>query len=443
MIEKIKEYKEIILNLLKLSLPILWGNLSQILVGFADTICAGHYSTLALGAISVASAILMTVTIGAIGLLLSISPVIANYRGRKIPSKQYFKLTLLFAFIVSIPFFLITELFLAHIGIFKFEPELERLCAQYISICAWTIFPASLFVAQKEFLQSYEKVVFANVLSFLMVFINIILNYVLTFGFTCTLFSIKPMGLEGIAIATLISKSISALILSLYCLPFFKDKFSNSTEYIKELLKVGFPISCAIFFEFLGFNLTAVLIGKFSALFAGVHDIILCIANFTFMIVLSVASASSIKIGYYNGAKDIENIVKYSKANLFIVGIICLSTFCILIKFSNPIIMMFSHDSEVIYWCNKILKIAICFLFFDGLQGANVGILKGLKDTKIIMWVMLFGYMIIAIPIGSYLAFYKNIVLEGYWIGLALCLFCVSIITLFRVIYKIKKLKKK
>ena len=94
MIEKIKEYKNIILNLLKLSLPILGGNISQVLIGFADTICAGHYSTLALGAISVASAILMTITIGAIGLLLSISPVIANYRGKKIPAKRYLKRSL-------------------------------------------------------------------------------------------------------------------------------------------------------------------------------------------------------------------------------------------------------------------------------------------------------------------------------------------------------------
>ena len=84
MINKIKEYKEIILNLIKLSLPILGGNVSQILISFADTAVAGRYSTVALGAISVASAIVMTVTIGAIGLILSVSPVIANFRGKNI-----------------------------------------------------------------------------------------------------------------------------------------------------------------------------------------------------------------------------------------------------------------------------------------------------------------------------------------------------------------------
>ena len=39
---KLKEFKEIILNLIKLSLPILGGNISQILVSFADNAVAGR-----------------------------------------------------------------------------------------------------------------------------------------------------------------------------------------------------------------------------------------------------------------------------------------------------------------------------------------------------------------------------------------------------------------
>ena len=80
---------------LKGSKLILGGNISQILVSFADTAVAGRYSTVALGAISVASAIVMTVTIGAIGLILSVSPVISNFRGQNMPAKKYFNFPLL------------------------------------------------------------------------------------------------------------------------------------------------------------------------------------------------------------------------------------------------------------------------------------------------------------------------------------------------------------
>ena len=438
---KFKEYKDIILNLIKLSLPILGGNLSHILVSFADTAVAGRYSTLALGAISVASAIVMTVTIGAIGLILSVSPVISNFRGQNIPSKKFFNLTILFSIIVSIPFFLILELILQKIDFIGLSPDILPYVKEYIEVCSWTIFPASIFVAIKEFLQAYEKVVFANILMLLMVIINLVLNIVLTFGFDFGVISIPAMGVLGLSIATLISKTLVTIFMFLYCIPLFKTGLNFSKAYLKDLFKTGAPISAAIFFEFLGFNLTAVLIGKFSALFAAVHNIILAIANCTFMIVLSVSNAASIKIGYFNGKKDKQNIIKYANGCVFLVLCICLVSFLILGNFSENIISIFSNDPEVINLSQKILVFAMAFLFFDGIQGACVGMLKGLKDTKIIMFTMLSAYLLIAIPTGLYFAYQKNIILEGFWLGLALALCFAAIVTSSRVVYNIKKMK--
>lgn len=437
---KIKEYKEIILNLIKLSLPILGGNISQILVSFADSAVAGRYSTVALGAISVASAIVMTITIGAIGLILSVSPVIANFRGQKIPAKRYFKLTILFSILVSIPFFLILEFILSKIHLIGISKDMFEYVYQYIDICAWTIFPVAIFVALKEFLQAYEKVVFANIIMLMMVVINLILNIVLIFGFNFGFINIPSLGVVGLSIATLISKTLSAVLILIYCIPLFKTPFEASKKYLKDLFRIGTPISAAIFFEFLGFNLTAVLIGKFSSLYAAVHNIILAIANCTFMIVLSVSNAASIKVGFYNGKKDKENIVKYSIANIFIIVLICIVSFLILGLFSNNIVSIFSNDIEVINLSEKILVFAMAFLFFDGIQGGCVGILKGLKDTKIIMFTMLSAYLLIAIPLGIYLAYCKNYVLEGFWLGLSLALCFAAIVTSSRVIYNIKKM---
>jgi len=442
MIKKLKEYKEIILNLIALTLPILGGNLSQILVSLSDNIVAGRYSTIALGAISVASAIVMTVTIGAIGLVLSVSPVIANLRGKNIRSKKFFKLTLLFALIASIPFFLILELVLANLDLIGLSPDIVEPVRQYIAICAWSVFPSTLFVALKEFLQAYEKVVFANILMLLMVIINVILNITLTFGFDLSGFHFEGLGVVGLSIATLTSKTLVAVFMALYCLPLFKTEFEVSKAYIKDLIKTGAPISAAIFFEFLGFNLTAVLIGKFSALFAAVHNIILCLASINFIVVLSVANAASIKIGFYNGRKDIENIKKYSIVNFLLSVLICAVSLIILTFKADVILKMFSCDPMVLELSKKILVFVIAFLFFDGVQGAAGGILKGLKDTKVIMYTMLLSYILVAIPLGSYFAFYYGIVLEGYWFSIALALLIAATVTTSRVVYDNKRLEK-
>ncbi len=442
MIEKIKHYRQYFIDLFKLSLPILAGNISQILIGFVDTITAGRYSTTALGAISVASAIIMTVTIGAIGLILSVSPVIANLRGKKQPAKKYFKSTIIFAITISIPFYIITKILLYNIDFIGLDPSLIEGVKTYISVCAVTIFPTSIFVALKEFLQAYEKVVFANSLMFFMVFLNLVLNIILTFGFDIGSVHFMGLGVLGLSIATLLSKTVACIIMLLYCIPLFKGKLVQSTDYIKDLFKVGTPISAAIFFEFLGFNMTAVLIGKFSALYAGVHNIVLCIANFTFMIVLAIANAASIKIGYFSGRKDVLSIKRYALTGIYMTLIVCLITFTLIGFESDFIVGIFSKDPNVLVLCKKILKFAMIFLFFDGIQGTCVGILKGLKDTKIIMFTMLFAYLVIAIPIGSYLAFKHNLVLEGYWFGLSVALAFAAIVTTSRVIYDIKKASK-
>ena len=435
-----EKYKQIFIDLIKLTLPILAGNLSQILIFLADTIVAGRYSTVALGAISVASAITMTATIAAIGIVIAISPVVSNYRGAKIPAKKYFGFSVLFSFLVSIPFFLLLKLATIKLHTFNLDQELFPYVKQYLEVCAWTVFPATIFVAIKEFLQAYEKVIFANVLMFLSVIVNLILNIILTFGLDWNFIHIQEMGVLGLSVATLATRLTSMFGILLYCIPLFKNGIKISKKYIKDLMKTGVPISFALFFEFLGFNLTAVLIGKFSALFAAVHNIILCIANVTFMICLSVSNASAVKIGFFNGKKDKTNVVKYAKTSIFIILIIAFCAFLTLSLFSKQIILIFSKDPQVIALCQKIMVLVLAFLFFDCLQCAHVGILKGLKDTKAPMFATLFGYLIIAIPLGSFLAFKKGIVLGGFWLGLALALFSVAIITGLRVVYDIKKL---
>jgi len=436
-----KGFKNTLINLIKLSIPILGGNLSHILMNIADSIIAGRYSTVALGAVSIATAIIMTATIGAIGLILSVTPVIANNRGEHIPSKKFFKLTLLFAILISIPFFILTKLLMVNINLFHLNPDLIQPITEYAKIGIWTIFPVSIFVASKEFLQAYEKVVFANVLSFFVVILNIIFNIIFAFGFDFWIVHIPEMGVYGLAFATFVTRVISAIAIIIYCFPLFKPHFEYSKKYIKDLFKIGYPISFAMFFEFLGFNLTAVLIGQFSAVFAAVHNIILAIANFSFMIFLSISSAAGIKVGYYNGKGDKTGIIRNSTASLLLILLVSVCSFIIIGFFQSEIIGIFSKDPDVLFWAKRTIKFALMFLFFDAVQCGCVGILKGLKDTKVVMFAMFLSYLFIAIPFGSYFAFKHNIVLQGYWGGLTLALFTIAVLTGTRVILNIKKLK--
>ena len=114
-----------------------------------------------------------------------------------------------------------------NVNLFGLNSELVFPVKQYMEVTAWSVFPVAVFVALKEFLQAWEKVIAANIIMLLMVMINLILDVVLTFGVDIFGIKIAGMGLLGLSVATLLSKTLSAVLILFYCLPLFKTPFEK------------------------------------------------------------------------------------------------------------------------------------------------------------------------------------------------------------------------
>ena len=437
-INKIKEYKEYAKQLVELSIPIILGNVGNMLIGVGDVIVAGRHSTITLAAISIATAIFMTFLIAGIGFIASISPVVSNLRGLRIPSKNLFRVTTIYSLLIGLLFFVLIRLITPLVPYMGLADNLSFYVVEYLEISSWGTFAGLLFVAFKEFLQAYEIVVFPNLIVVGAIFLNVFLNIVLVFGYL----GFPELGVKGLAIASLIVRWLMAILLFIYCTPFLRGKTQKYKSYIKDLLKTGWPISLAMFFEFLGFNITAVLVGKFSAVYAACHNVIVTMTGTTYMIPLSISNAAAIKVGFANGEKNMFDIKKYTITGYIIIIGYMLTNMVMYGIFPKQLMRIFTKDPVVIQTCLPVFGIVLCFLLFDGLQCACVGALKGLKETKPIMWTMAFAYLIVSIPIGCLLAFKYNIVLNGFWAGLALGIIFACIISNSILIKKIKKLSK-
>lgn len=435
---KLKEYKNYAKQLVELSIPIILGNLGNMLINIGDVIVAGRHSTTTLAAISVASAIFMTFFIAGVGFMASISPVVSNLRGMRIPSKNLFRVTTAYSLLIGFIFFILIRLIIFAVPYMGLAENLSYYVVEYLEISSWGTFAGLLFVAFKEFLQAYEIVIFPNLIVIVAIFLNVFLNIVLVFGHL----GFPELGVKGLAIASLIVRWLMTFALLVYCIPFFRGKAQKYKSYIKDLIKTGWPISLAMFFEFLGFNITAVLVGKFSSLYAACHNIIVTMTGATYMIPLSISNAAAIKVGFANGEKNLQNIKKYTLTGYILIIGYMLSNMVLYGVFPKPLLWIFTKDPLVIQTCLPVFSIVLCFLLFDGMQCACSGALKGLKETKPIMWTMAFAYPLVSIPIGCFLAFKYNIVLNGFWIGLACGIFVASIISNAILFRKIKKLQK-
>ena len=245
----------------KIALPASVGTLFQTLYNIVDTFFAGKISAEALSALTKSFPIYFIIIATSIGVTVAGTSLIANSIGEKDKNKIlfYFTNTLYYGLIISIVITLI-GLFFAKKVFFLMgsSNEVINLGTQYTN----TIFAFSvLFILVVSFnsllhaegdTKTYRN---ALILSF---FLNIILNPILIFGF---LF-IPALGVKGIAIATIISQSVSLIIVFLKVLQnqrikeITKEYFKIKSSYIKNIFFQSMPISLAI----CGYSVAAAII---------------------------------------------------------------------------------------------------------------------------------------------------------------------------------------
>ena len=437
-VEKLISYKKYFTEIISLSIPLIVGNLGQVLIGATDVFIAAKHSTNTLAAISIANSIIFCILVVGIGLMSAISIVLSNYRGNRKPTKKFLITVLNYSMLLAVIFCGICLLMVPLIPQMGFEENLVPMIQEYVFICAFSLFGMYLYQCLKEFLLAYEIVNFPNLILVIALFLNFILAYVLVFGFG----PIPGFGVIGLALAAFIVRTLMGLILLGYCLGMIRLRNPFDKKLIKQLLKVGYPIGIAMLLEFLGFNLITILVGRQAGILAATHNIAVTITSSAYMIPMSISAAIAIKVGYYNGAKIFSEIRRYSLSGT-IMSVIFMGICSILLTFiPSKIFGVFTNSKEIMALGIPILHIAAYYLMFDGLQVSLSGILKGLKLTKIASITLIAGYWLFGLPFGYMLAYYYKMSLNGFWIGLAVSFLAMSTLFIIVIYRKFNYLKK-
>ena len=434
-----KSYKEYVYELIELAWPIIMGQIGFTFILAGDVFVAGKYSTDVLSAVSISGAVTSIIFMFGIGLIISVSPVLSNRLGAKKSAKKFFYPTILFSQIIaffSMLFILATIPLMEHMG---FNPKLMPDIKIYTFIFAFSAFGGYLHAALKEFLQAYEIVFFPNFIAIIGIFLNLFLNWIFAFGWGI----IPSMGAMGLGIASTLIRTIMGLSLFIYCLYYFHFKFEKiSQKYYTSLVKVGLPISVAVSLEFITFNSMAILMGRVDSVYAAAQNVLNVISTASFVIPLSISNAIAVKVGFANGARNMEDIKKYGIAGVALsVGFMA---FCGILFASFPSFFarIFTNDQELISIVIPIMYAVAGFQCFDGLQVSCGGILKGLKKTFMVSLANFFGYILIGISLGAFLAFKMHLNLLGFWIGIGISSGLVGSILIYEIVKTYKKMLK-
>jgi MATE family multidrug resistance protein len=138
------------------------------------------------------------------------------------------------------------------------------------------------------------------------VLLNVFLNWILIYGN----WGAPTLGLEGAGWATLIARTVMAVVMIIYVLrapamrafhpPRWRTRFSG--ERFGRMFHVGWPVGVQHFFEVSAFAAGAVMMGWISADAIAAHQIAISCAAMTFMSALGIGAAACIRVGHAYGA---------------------------------------------------------------------------------------------------------------------------------------------
>lgn len=422
-------------ELFTFSLPIIAGQIGQMLFGVGDIIVAGRYSTEVVSAIGVAGGIFAPFILIGLGLCFAVSPLTSKAIGENRPIESLLTSAYTLGFIISL---ILTGLLAAIIGnlsFFNLLPEIEPLVANYLWIVAPSLFAIIHFQVSKEYLQALNDTYFSNGLVLFFNLVNIGLNIILIFG----LWFIPEMGIKGAALGSLIGRVMMAVVLFLYLRRRYEYSAKPKRKEMLEIFHLGFPISISTFFEVMVFSAVTVLIGKMDVLTSAAHNIVLTMASLTFMVPLGMSSACSVKIAMCYGRSEYQELKEFAVAALVLSTVFMASTALSYFLIPHYLVRFATNDPVLIGAAVNLLFFAALFQVPDGLQVTLMGILRGLGVTRLPMLLTFIANWLIGLPIGYYFATQTEMKARGLWLGLTIGLTLMSIALTILFIHDYKK----
>ena len=440
---------------IKLAYPVMIGMLGHTFVQFVDNIMVGQLGTAELAAISLGNSfVFIGMSIG-IGFSQAITPLIAEADGAKKDKdiSGIFEHSFLICIILGLVLFLLV--FLNRNLLYSMNQPIEvvELASPYLFWVSFSLISIVTFQSFRQFADGLSFTRAAMYSTLVGNVINVILNFVLIFGF----WIFPKLGVEGAAIGTLISRlcMLTFIIfylklhekLSKYIIRFFPSKVE--IKRVKKILYLGLPSALHSLFE-VAFFVSAVwmsgFIGKNSQ---AANQIALNLSSMTYMVALGVGVAAMIRVGNQRCMMNFKKLREVAISTLLLIIIIDIF-FCLIFLIFNDLLPLLYLDpsdqsnlndvNEVISIASKLLIVAGVFQLFDGIQAVVLGALRGMQDVNKPAIIIFFSYGILGFPISYFLGFHTSLAMVGIWIGLLSGLFFSSLFLFLRFNYLSKKI---
>ncbi|MDD2464619.1 MAG: MATE family efflux transporter [Desulfobulbus sp.] len=442
--------------LLRLTGPLLLAQLSQTAMGFVDTVMAGRYSAIDLAAVAVGSSIFFPVYLFLIGLQNAVTPLVAQAHGRgdRDAIRGSIRLGMvvgLVAGLLLMPVLWWMEPLMVWLGV---SVEVIPITSRYLFAVSWGLPLGGVFYGLKGGGDGLGRTRLSMFAGFLGLGVNILANYLLIYG----KLGLPVLGGVGCGWAT--SISILAMMTAMAWL-LYRSKLGGTEQLfvpttrvtttgpggIGSFLRLGLPLGVTMFIECSIFTVIALFIAKLGAQVVAAHQIALNFTSMLYMLPYSLATALTVRVGFTIGRGRVQRLPRLVATGLGLALSGSVLTCLGILIFSREIAALYTPDPMIQTLAVALLIYAAIFQMPDAMQVNASGILRGCKDTRVPLVLMLVAYWGIGLPLGYGLGLAGLGGMEpgpqGFWIGLICALTTAALLMWSRVVVVIKRLQRR
>lgn len=441
-------------SLLKLTYPILIAQLIQNLMGFVDIVMAGRVSATDLAAVAVANSIWLPLILTIYGLIMALAAIVSQLSGAKDYKKvveqtyQTAWIALTLGILLIGLYYLLTPFIAPLVNL---EKNLAPLMFDYLGFIVWGAPGYCLYLVLRNYSEGLSYTKPTMIISIIGLLINIPANYIFIYG----KFGLPALGGAGCGLATAIVYWALFISMLIYCYrstilkkaSLFSAFYLPKLAEIKQILGLGIPIALSLLFEVSLFAIVAIILVPFGAQVVASHQVALNFTGLIFMVPLSIAMATTIKVGHAIGNKDYQQAKEYTFYSMILGLILACFTALITVLFREEIAGIYSTEIPVIELAASLMLLATLYQFSDTIQVVCAGALRGYKDTKSILYITFVSYWLVGLTFGLVLGITDWIVPQmgpyGFWIGFIIGLTTAAILLAWRLLVIQKRIENK
>ena len=361
---------------------VLAGQLATMAFGITDTIVAGRYSQQALAALSVGSAVFITVFITLLGIMQALLPTWAELHGagrnhdlgRSVRQALYLAGLACIAGVAALQF----PGFLLHsTGV---PAGIEADVRRYLAVLTLALPPVLLFRMYSTLNQSLGKPQLVTVLQLASALVKIPLTAWFAFGG----FGLPAMGAVGCAWATVVANwlflAIAAWLLRTDALyqPYAIWRRIERPDWraIGAFARLGVPAGLALTVEVTSFTLMSLFIARQGTAASAAHQIAANLAAVMYMVPLSVAIATSARVSYWLGAGDAKRARQCIRTGFRLGWSLALLLAGTMLLARHGIAATYSSDPQVAALAASLLAVVAVYHLGDASQALCVFVLR-------------------------------------------------------------------